>query len=158
MSRRIVGLGAAAAVLFSFGAASASSSACNSGFVPANPTGIRAANTGSPTDLDGSLHVCNNGAVVPPPAKGSATIGGAIDGTNSYGYVDVDGDSNNTVAGGPACTDGFSRVRINANGSVQFYNSPDGNYSDTDPGTPGSQPAQPKSAQQFAQDTEEDCG
>jgi hypothetical protein len=128
-----------------FTGAQASSSACGTGQVPAGTTpvgiGVAAGTSG--------VTACNNGAVVPSPAKGSATVHVG----SGSGYVEADGDSDNTAS---PCTDGFTRVAVSGSGPA-FYESPNGNYTDTDPNTDGNQTAQPQSPQSWAQNTANNC-
>lgn len=148
--RLLIGSIAVLAIAFASGSVHAGSSRCNGG--TSTPAGINVRNSGEPTGGSGWLAVCNDGSVVPAPAKGSAEIGGNLD--EETGYVEVDGDSDNA---GASCTDGFFRIEMSGSEGVEFFNGPDGNAADTNPNAPGAQPAQPKTADEFATSTIEDC-
>lgn len=145
----------------------ADSTKCNGSQIP-SAEGISVHNYGNVTDAAGTLYICNGGSTVGPngdvplPAQGHAEIGGRIDQgdpTKSEGRVYVDGDASNRVDGAPDCTDGFVGVDMSADGSPPaFYNGGDGSIEDTKPNQPGKQPAQPKTAQEFAQSTAAECG
>lgn len=155
---RIIGacvLAIVATLALSIGHAGEPSADCNNGQVPPNTTpagiGVKIAEPpGTPPSGAGYVKACSNtGAVV--PAKGSATVAGN---TNGSGYVEVDGDSNNTT---PAnCGDGHVRVSGDSNGP-KFYESKDGSYTDTRPDLPGNQPAQPEEPDVWLQHIAENC-
>jgi hypothetical protein len=136
------------------GHAAQPSAGCAGGALPgeAAPSGISIKNTGDPTTGTGTLQICNNGAVIPSPAKGAATVSGNP--TAQNGSVEVDGDSDNTAA---ACTDGFVRAGVNSSGP-HFWEGPDGSLADTKPSQLGNQPATEVSPDKFVTDTVANCG
>ena len=145
-----------AASMVSLGNAAEPSTGCGTGQVPpgTTPAGVGVSATappGTPPSGTGSVKACNTGAVVPEPLKGAVTVSGST--TSNSGYVDVDGDSSNVTGN---CTDGFVRVAITSGGPV-FYESKDGNFTDTKPNQSGNQTAQPETADQFATNTSANC-
>jgi hypothetical protein len=137
------------------GHAAEPSSGCNGGQVPpgTTPAGIGVSGVappGTPPSGAGSLKVCSNtGTVV--PAKGAVTVSGNTAGS---GYVEVDGDSNNTT---PAnCGDVFVRVSADQSGP-KFYESKDGSYADTKPAQAGNQQAQPEGPDAWLQNLAANC-
>ena len=119
------------AVLGSMGMSHAEpSGGCTAGPVKPGdtPAGIGVAQFGDPTTGAGYVRVCNNAAVVPAPGKGALTV--SADPTHQKGYVEIDGDSNNTS---PApCTTGFDRVTFDANGP-HFYDAKTGGWTSRSP-------------------------
>ena len=164
--KKLIVMIAAVTAAFSVAASHADSTQCTGSSIP-SAEGISVHNYGDITGLAGTLYVCNDGRTlgpngdVPVPAKGHAEVGGKIDQgdpAKSEGRVYVDGDANNRVDGAPDCTDGFVAVDIKANGDEPaFYNGGDGNMEDTRPNQANDQPAQKKSADEFAQSTAEEC-
>ena len=149
ISRPALAVIAATVAALSFGAGHAEpSDSCEAGPLGAagSPAGVGVGQAGE------DLIVCNNGTVVPAPAKGAVTLHG--DSESQQAYIEVDGDSDNS---GAACADGFVRVAVDDAG-YHFYQSPDGDYLDTIPGNSGGDRANEQEPDAWAQSIAENCG
>lgn len=152
-----IGMAGAIVVLaMSTAHASEPSAGCEGGEVSSGttPAGLGADLRGAPPGPT-TVVVCNTGQQAPPPGKGAVTVW--VDPTTQKGYVDIDGDSNNTVEGATECTDGFDRVAIDSTGP-HFYDAPDGKYDDTNPSQAGNQKAAERAPADFFGDQQANCG
>jgi len=148
ISRPALAVIAATVAALSFGAGHAEpSNSCDAGPLAAGPpVGVGVG------QADEDLIVCNNGTAVPAPAKGAVTFHGDSEGQS--GYIEVDGDSDNT--GGPACMDGFVRVAVDGAG-YHFTQSPDGDFDDNDPSEPSAQRSEEQEPDVWAQEIAANC-
>jgi hypothetical protein len=146
------------AAMMALSAGHASSTECNGG-TAAPAGGLSVKQTGPqgtpPAATGGTIAACSKDAQV--PVRGSIVLKGTVDGANTNGYIDVDGDSNtqNPPVGGN-CADGFFRVSGSSAGP-KFYESKDGNYTDTKPGTAGNQTAQAEGPDVWATNIAHNC-
>lgn len=102
------------------------SDGCANGEVPPSttPLGVGARQTGDPGDEPINVLVCNDGSVVPPPAKGHVRVRVVTDRDDPSVMVVADGDSDNATL---ACTDGYAGAKLDREGTY-FYESADGDF------------------------------